>query len=149
MTLPTPLISLPPTISRGEIAATTPAIVVISFSVFGFMLPILSASFETQSAAFLKLGPKVFATVEPSLPRLPFICALSVSRESFMSFRSASVSPERMRPMSSASLPNFFSDAPPSSMIPAKLSAPLPKSSIAAWSRSVSFSILESASMLS
>ena len=67
----------------------------------------------------------------PEVAMVACIFALVVSILSLTAFRPSSVSWDRIKPASSASFPRARKAAPPSSMIPARLSAPLPSSVIA------------------
>ena len=85
------------------------------------------------------------AIVAPSSPAAAPICALLSSTLSLISLSELSVSPDMINPSSSALSPYCLKASPPSSTIPANWSADLPNTAYAFWSRSVSFSMFESA----
>ena len=128
--------------ATGEIAATSPATMRIVFCVVPLRLENHWRTFVTLSASFCSAGSSCFASDAP-------ICVIDILKVlfSFWISSSSSAAPSAasfdiMSPASSASSPYFFSASPPSSMIPERSIADLPKISIARASRSVSFSTL-------
>ena len=147
--VPTPLMICPISMMTGAAAATIPRIFRIISSCSGVRLRIASATCPMTSAAFSRTGARIVPTSAPTCAIVPATCAFSWSMVSFVALSELIVSSSRISPRSSACCPNCFKAAPPSSTIPASESADFPKIVIASWSRSVSFSTLESASSAS
>ena len=135
--------------AMGDIAATTVRMVAAICICSGVSLPMYSSMFPIRPTTFSRTGVRASRAFAPASNKRPFACPLSLSKLSFTSLRLSTVSLERMMPKSSASLPYSFRALPPSSTIPAKLSADLPKIAIAAASRSVSLAIPPKASRVS
>ena len=128
-----------------------PAIQLSSFAISLSSLPLNQSIGEVLNAV-AKCAPTTSsacdarpASSEPTLPAKPLTVALSVSTLSLSAFAPSSVSCERITPAFSALPASSCRAAPPSSMIPARLSAPLPNRVMASVSRSVSFCTLDSA----
>ena len=128
-----------------------PAIQLSSFAISVSSLP-LSQSIGDVLNALEKCEPTTSsaldarpASSEPTFPAKPLTVALSVSTLSLRAFALSSVSCDRITPAFSALPASSCRAAPPSSTIPARLSALLPNRVIASVSRSVSFCTLDSA----
>ena len=128
-----------------------PAIQLSSFAISVSSLP-LSQSIGLALNALEKCEPTISsaldarpASSEPTFPAKPLTVALSVSTLSLRAFAPSSVSCDRITPAFSALPASSCRAAPPSSTIPARLSALLPNRVIASVSRSVSFCTLDSA----
>ena len=133
----------------GEIAAMTASIVATIDTVSGSNSDIFSLTLVMISAIFSSAGVNASATLTAACPNDPDNCALSLSSVSFKSFAASKSSWLIIKPLSAASSPRAFNALPPSSRMPANSSALAPNRSIAIMSRSVSLSILPSATTTS
>ena len=91
--------------AKGEIAATTARIFIIVSICAGVSSPIRSSKPLSSPKTFSRTGVKTSRAFAPVSASLAEACAFSLSSASFVLLREVRVSPDRMRPMSSASCP--------------------------------------------
>ena len=126
-------------------AATTAAIMRMIFCDLPLKFENHFATFSTAFDTLVSAGVSVLARADPIFRSDCVTVLLSFSKVSDISRAPSIASPERIRPMSSASSPYCLKASPPSSIMPDRSEADLPKSSCATMSLWVSFSICERA----